>query len=206
MNTKYFITGIGTGVGKTIASAVLRQYFKADYWKPVQSGDLDQSDSMLVKQLTNNEWRIHPERFRLQYPASPHQSAAMEGIEINVDDFRLPETDNMLLTEGVGGLFVPLNHEEFMIDLIEYFKIPVILVVRDYLGCINHTLLSLKALGYRNIEVAFVVFNGDFVPETREVLLKHIPENSKVIELPEIKDLTREVIQEVADSIQRNLK
>ena len=206
MNTKYFITGIGTGVGKTIASAVLRQYFKADYWKPVQSGDLDQSDSMLVKQLTNDEWRIHSEQFRLQYPASPHQSASMEGIEIKVGDFQLPEADNVLLTEGAGGLFVPLNHQEFMIDLIEYFKIPVILVVRDYLGCINHTLLSLEALGYRNIEVAFVVFNGDFVPETKEVLLKHIPENSKVIELPEINDLTRVTIREVADGIQRNLK
>lgn len=206
MNTKYFITGIGTGVGKTITSAILRQYFQADYWKPVQSGDLHQSDSMVVKQLTNDELRIHPERFRLQYPASPHQSAAMEGLEIKVSDFQLPGTENILLTEGAGGLFVPLNHQEFIIDLIEHFNIPVILVARDYLGCINHTLLSLEALKSRNIEVAYVVFNGDFVPETREVLLKHIPENSKLIELPEINDLTRLAVQEVADGIQQNLK
>lgn len=206
MNTKYFITGIGTGVGKTITSAILRQYFQADYWKPIQSGDLHQSDSMLVKQLTNDELRIHPERFRLQYPASPHQSAAMEGLEIKVSDFQLPATENILLTEGAGGLFVPLNHQEFIIDLIEHFNIPVILVVRDYLGCINHTLLSLEALKSRNIEVAYVVFSGSFVPETREVLLKHIPENSKLIELPEINDLTRLAVQEVADGIQRNLK
>ena len=206
MNTKYFITGIGTGVGKTITSAILRQYFQADYWKPVQSGDLDQSDSMLVKQLTSDELRIHPERFRLQYPASPHQSAAMEGLEIRVSDFQLPVTENILLTEGAGGLFVPLNHQEFIIDLIEHFNIPVILVIRDYLGCINHTLLSLEALKYRNMKVAYVVFNGSFVPETREVMLKHIPKNSRIIELPEVNDLTRLAVQEVADGIQQNLK
>ncbi|HIB8181363.1 dethiobiotin synthase [Elizabethkingia anophelis] len=206
MNTKYFITGIGTGIGKTVSSAILRQYFQADYWKPVQSGDLDQSDSMLVKQLTSDELRIHPERFRLQYPASPHQSAAMEGIEIKISDFQLPVTESILLVEGAGGLFVPLNHREFIIDLIEHFNIPVILVVRDYLGCINHTLLSLEVLKLRNIEVAYVIFNGNFVPETREVLLKHIPENSRIIELPEVKDFTRVSIQEAVDSIRRNLK
>ncbi|SPW33279.1 ATP-dependent dethiobiotin synthetase BioD 1 [Elizabethkingia miricola] len=110
------------------------------------------------------------------------------------------------MVEGAGGLFVPLNHREFIIDLIEHFNIPVILVVRDYLGCINHTLLSLEVLKLRNIEVAYVVFNGNFVPETREVLLKHIPENSRIIELPEVNNLTRVSIQEAVDSIQRNLK
>ncbi|OPC00676.1 dethiobiotin synthase [Elizabethkingia meningoseptica] len=206
MNTKYFITGIGTGIGKTVTSAILTQYFKADYWKPVQSGDLDWSDSMLVSKLNNESIDVHPERYRLKYPASPHQSAAMENIEIKVRDFELPDTENILLTEGAGGLFVPLNNTEFIIDLIAHLNVPVILVVRDYLGCINHTLLSVEALRSRNIEIAFVVLNGNFVAETKEIILKHIPSGTKVIELPELDILSKESIQKAADIVQQQLK
>ncbi|HAY3552373.1 dethiobiotin synthase [Elizabethkingia meningoseptica] len=206
MNTKYFITGIGTGIGKTVTSAILTQYFKADYWKPVQSGDLDRSDSMLVSKFNNENIDVHPERYRLKYPASPHQSAAMENIEIKVRDFELPDTENILLTEGAGGLFVPLNNTEFMIDLITHLNVPVILVVRDYLGCINHTLLSVEALRSRDIEIAFVVLNGNFVAETKEIILKHIPSGTKVIELPELDILSKESIQKAADIVQQQLK
>lgn len=206
MYTKYFITGIGTGIGKTVTSAILTQYFKADYWKPVQSGDLDQSDSMLVSKLNNENIDVHPEWYRLKYPASPHQSAAMENIEIKVSDFELPETENILLTEGAGGLFVPLNNTEFMIDLITHLNVPVILVVRDYLGCINHTLLSVEALRSRDIEIAFVVLNGNFVDETKEIILKHIPSGTKVIELPELDILSKESIQKAAGYVQQQLK
>ncbi|MDE5430404.1 dethiobiotin synthase [Elizabethkingia meningoseptica] len=206
MNTKYFITGIGTGIGKTVTSAILTQYFKADYWKPVQSGDLDRSDSMLVSKFNNESIDVHPERYRLKYPASPHQSAAMENIEIKVRDFELPDTENILLTEGAGGLFVPLNNTEFIIDLITHLNIPVILVVRDYLGCINHTLLSVEALRSRNIEIAFVVLNGNFVAETKEIILKHIPSGTKVIELPELDILSKESIQKAAYIVQQQLK
>jgi len=118
MNKSYFITGIGTGIGKTVTSAVLVKYFSADYWKPIQSGDLDQSDSNQVGYLTDFKNLIHPEQFRLKFPASPHQSAAMEDIDIKVQDFQLPNTDNSLLVEGAGGLFVPINQQEFIIDLI----------------------------------------------------------------------------------------
>ena len=206
MNTKYFITGIGTGIGKTVTSAILTQYFKADYWKPVQSGDLDQSDSMLVSKLNNENIDVHPERYRLKYPASPHQSAAMENIGIKVSDFELPETENILLTEGAGGLFVPLNNTEFMIDLITHLNVPVIFVVRDYLGCINHTLLSVEALRSRDIEIAFVVLNGNFVAETKEIILKHIPSGTKVIELPELDVLSKESVQKAAGYVQQQLK
>lgn len=206
MNTKYFITGIGTGIGKTVTSAILTRYFKADYWKPVQSGDLDRSDSMLVSKFNNENIDVHPERYRLKYPASPHQSAAMENIEIKVRDFELPDTENILLTEGAGGLFVPLNNTEFIIDLIAHLNVPVILVVRDYLGCINHTLLSVEALRSRDIEIAFVVLNGSFVTETKEIILKHIPSGTKVIELPELDILSKESIQKAADIVQQQLK
>ena len=201
MKTDLFITGIGTGIGKTVTSAVLTQYFKADYWKPIQSGDLDQSDSLTVKSLIDDDLIIHPERFKLNYPASPHQSAAMENIEINLDDFQLPNTENSLLVEGAGGLFVPLNNYEFMIDLIAKFNLKTVLVVRDYLGCINHTLLSIEALQQRNLEIAYVVLNGNFEPATKDVLIKNIPKTIQIIELPELNLLSKETINKVSKSL-----
>ena len=201
MKTDLFITGIGTGIGKTVTSAVLTQYFKADYWKPIQSGDLDQSDSLTVKSMIDDDLIIHPERFKLNYPASPHQSAAMENIEINLDDFQLPNTENSLLVEGAGGLFVPLNNHEFMIDLIAKFNLKTVLVVRDYLGCINHTLLSIEALQHRNLEIAYVVLNGNFEPATKDVLIKNIPKTIQIIELPELNLLSKENINKVSKSL-----
>lgn len=201
MKTDLFITGIGTGIGKTVTSAVLTQYFKADYWKPIQSGDLDQSDSLAVKSMIDNDLIIHPERFKLNHPASPHQSAAMENIEITLDDFQLPNTENSLLVEGAGGLFVPLNNYEFMIDLIAKFNLKTVLVVRDYLGCINHTLLSIEALQQRNLEIAYVVLNGNFEPATKDVLIKNIPKTTQIIELPELNLLSKENINKVSKSL-----
>lgn len=201
MKTDLFITGIGTGIGKTVTSAVLTQYFKADYWKPIQSGDLDQSDSLTIKSMIDNDLIIHPERFKLNYPASPHQSAAMENFEINLDDFQLPNTENSLLVEGAGGLFVPLNNYEFMIDLIAKFNLKTVLVVRDYLGCINHTLLSIEALQHRNLEIAYVVLNGNFEPATKDVLIKNIPKTTQIIELPELNLLSKENINKVSKSL-----
>lgn len=202
MNKSYFITGIGTGIGKTVTSAVLVKYFSADYWKPIQSGDLDQSDSHQVQYLAGFETKIHPERFRLKFPASPHQSAAMENIDIKVGDFQLPKVDNSLLVEGAGGLFVPLNQEEFVIDLIQSLKLPVVLVIRDYLGCINHSLLSLEALKSRNIPLEYIVFNGMFQPATKSILINHFPDHTKYIELPDIENLSPENINSVVNQLE----
>lgn len=165
---KIFVTGIGTGIGKTIISAKLCFDLGYDYWKPVQSGDLHQTDSMTVAQLVPG-LRIWPERFRLNTPISPHASAAMDGVEINLEDFQIPDTEK-LIVEGAGGLMVPLNDRDLMIDLIIYLKLPVVLVVRDYLGCINHTILSIEALENRNIEIAAIIFNGNFDQTTLEYL------------------------------------
>lgn len=206
MNSSYFITGIGTGIGKTIAAAVLVQYFRADYWKPIQSGDLDNSDSICVRRLVDQDLYIHKERYRLNFPASPHQSAEMDGIQIRLADFQLPRTTNSLLVEGAGGLFVPFNQNEFMIDMIEKFNIPIILVIRDYLGCINHTLLSLAAIQQRKLPLAYVVFNGPFVPETKRMLLAQLPPRVIWIEIPELADLNRREIKRLADNLQINFK
>lgn len=158
---KIFVTGIGTGVGKTIVSAIITEALQADYWKPVQAGLDDVTDSKRVKSLlTNKKSVVHPEAFRLKLPASPHAAAAAENIKITVKAIKLPRTTNNLVIEGAGGLMVPLNEKELMIDLISSINTGVVLVVRHYLGSINHTLLSIEALLSRNIPITGLVFNG----------------------------------------------
>lgn len=158
---QFFVTGIGTEIGKTIVSAVLTEALEADYWKPIQSGDLDNTDSMKIERwISNPHTRIHPERYRLNQPLSPHASAALDGVEIKVSDFELPRTDRPLIVEGAGGLLVPLSLQETMLDLIQHLQLPVILVVRHYLGSINHTLLSLEVLRSRGIPLAGLLYNG----------------------------------------------
>jgi dethiobiotin synthetase len=184
-NKPLFITGIGTGVGKTIVSAVLVEKLKADYWKPVQSGDLDNSDTNTVKRLVSNQEIIfHPETYRLSQPFSPHKSAAIDGLTINPENFQLPETTNKLIIEGAGGLMAPLNRSFFILHLIKQLGAEVVLVSKNYLGSINHTLLSVYALQQENIPVKGIIFNGskdiyskDIIMEyTGLELLGHIPE------------------------------
>lgn len=159
---KYFVTGIGTDVGKTVVSAILTQAGQADYWKPIQAGDLHQSDSIKISQRIDNEKSIiHPERFRLSQPMSPHAAAEIDQVDIRIQDFDLPKTENHLIIEGAGGLLVPINQNETVVDLIDYLQAPVILVASYYLGSINHTLLSAELLKKRNIEVAGIIYNGD---------------------------------------------
>lgn len=197
---KLFITGIGTDVGKTICSAILTQYFKADYWKPVQSGDLEYTDSHKIADWTDCT-KCHPETYRLQLAVSPHQSAREENIYIKVEDFKLPETDNALIVEGAGGLMVPFSDEEFMIDLIEKLAIPVALVVRNYLGCINHTLLSIMALQQKKIKVEYLIFNGPFPPDTERVISGFIKKETRIIRIPEIDQPTKDNIKAIAQQL-----
>src|SRR4051812_32249696 len=138
-----FITGIGTGVGKTIISAIVTEKLKADYWKPIQSGDLDNSDTLKVRDLVSNKTtRFYPETYRLTQPFSPHKSAAIDNVVIDIQTIIPPKTDNQLIIEGAGGLMVPLNDNALIIDLIKQLNAQVILVSQNYLGSINHTLLS----------------------------------------------------------------
>lgn len=156
-----FVTGIGTGIGKTIVSAVLVEKLKADYWKPVQSGDLDNSDTLKVKSLVSNDRSVfHPETYRLTEPYSPHKSADIDGIVIQSDKFVQPKTDNTLIIEGAGGLMVPLNAHFLMIDLIKQLNADVVLVSQNYLGSINHTLLSAAILKQYGIIIKGIIFNG----------------------------------------------
>lgn len=184
MKKQVFVSGIGTGIGKTFCSAMLVKLWQADYWKPIQSGDLDMTDSMTVRSLVENEITIFPERYRLNTAASPHESAHIDGVEISLSDFQLPFTQNSLVVEGAGGLYVPINEDEFIIDLIEHLKLPAVLVVQDYLGCINHSVLSIKALESRNIAIDSVVFNGPFSTATERIIRRHLPAEVVCINIP----------------------
>tara|TARA_B110000037_G_scaffold221375_1_gene292207 strand:- start:3813 stop:4424 length:612 start_codon:yes stop_codon:yes gene_type:complete len=170
---RIFVTGIGTEIGKTFCSAVIAEALKADYWKPVQSGELDQLDSDFVRNaISNNQTKIHPEQYLLTEPMSPHVAAKIDGIRLLVENFKVPATENDLVIEGAGGLMVPLNHDgDMLVDLIPKVADEVILISKNYLGSINHTLLSIELLKQRNIPIKGIIFNGDSNPETEAIIL-----------------------------------
>lgn len=197
----YFITGIGTGIGKTITSAVLTEKLKADYWKPIQSGDLESSDSLTVKNLISNKKTvIHPECYRLTQPLSPHLSARLDGIEIDLNKIKIPLTENNLIIEGAGGLMVPLNETELIIDLIKKLGAEVILVSQNYLGSINHTLLSINLLKQYEIPVKGIIFNGDENPETERYIRQYAKIN-KLGNVPNLKLINKEQVAAVGENI-----
>jgi dethiobiotin synthetase len=168
---KVFITGISTDVGKTIASAIITEALEADYWKPIQAGDLNDSDSHKIQRyISNNKSVIHENSYKLNTPASPHLAAELDGITINLKNIIEPKTDNHLVIEGAGGLFVPLNETDFVLDLIQP-DYKVIVVSRHYLGSINHTLLTIEALKNRGINIAGIIFNGNENLPTETIIL-----------------------------------
>ncbi|WP_099370458.1 dethiobiotin synthase [Sphingobacterium sp. 1.A.5] len=190
MSRRYFVTGIGTSVGKTIACAALVKLWDAAYWKPIQSGDLESSDSLMMSSLLNNQVLIYPERYKLNTAASPHYSAEIDEVSIELNDFKLPDDIGNLIVEGAGGMFVPINDKEFIIDLAEHLDLPIILVCSDYLGSINHSLLSFHSLEERGVAVEYIFLNGSFKESTKRILIKNKPKGSKVIEFPELEDIS----------------
>jgi dethiobiotin synthetase len=172
---RIFVTGIGTGIGKTLVSAIITEYLQADYWKPIQSGDLDNTDTMTVRRLiSNSESVLHEERFRLTQPLSPHASAEIDGIEMKLNDFTTPESAKQyLVIEGAGGLMVPINNTTTIADLIKFLDASVILVSKNYLGSINHTLLTIQELERREIPITGLVFNGECLPQTENFIINY---------------------------------
>ena len=188
-----FVTGIGTGIGKTLVAAILVEKLKADYWKPIQSGDLDNSDTMKVRGLVSNTTSFfHPEAYSLTQPYSPHKSAMLDGVKIVENTIIAPKTDNRLIIEGAGGLMVPLNDHFLMIDLIKQLDVEVIVVSQNYLGSINHTLLSLEILKQRQITVKGIIFNGNTDSSSEAYILDYtsVPLLGKIPLLPELNRLT----------------
>lgn len=201
---KIFITGIGTDVGKTIASSIVVEALEADYWKPIQAGDLDNSDSHKIQRyIANSTTKIHENSYKLNTPASPHLAAEIDGITIDLKQIKEPKTKNHLVIEGAGGVLVPLNNTDSIIDLIQK-DYKVIVVSRHYLGSINHTLLTIEALKNRNISVAGIIFSGDENMASEEIILSKT--TAKFIGRIENEPyFDQNVIQYYADKFRENL-
>lgn len=172
INMKIFVTGIGTDVGKTIASSIIVEALEADYWKPIQAGDLDNSDSHKIKsRISNTKTQILDNAYALNTPASPHLAAEIDEVTIDIKKIKEPKSKNHLVVEGAGGILVPINNNECVIDLIQS-DYKVIVVSRHYLGSINHTLMTIEILKSRNINVAGIIFSGDENQSTESIILE----------------------------------
>ena len=171
MSKRIFVTAIDTNIGKTIVSAILCKALGADYWKPIQCGDLDNSDTLKVKRMTANyPGRIHPEAFALKHAVSPHSAAQKEGVDITLDEIHVPPTDNHLIIEGAGGVLVPINLKNTIADLIHHLDAQAVVVSKNYLGSINHTLLTIDLLKNRGIPVVGIIMTGAENPASEQAI------------------------------------
>ena len=204
MKKRIFVTGISTEVGKTVASAIIAEALHADYWKPVQAGDLDNSDSHKIGSLiSNNKTLIHPNSYALSQPMSPHAAADLDGITIDTARITEPPTQNHLVIEGAGGLLVPLNDHRTILDIIDpAFK--VVVVSRHYLGSINHSLLTIKMLQQKGYDLR-VLYSGDENKATEEIILKM--SGAKVLgRIEEEKDFDKKTILRYAEMFKAALQ
>lgn len=197
-----FITGIGTDVGKTVAAAVITKALDADYWKPVQCGDLDNSDSIKIARLTG--MKTLPEMFQLKAPMSPHVAADLEGIELSITRIELPKSDKPIVVEGAGGVMVPFNSKETYLDLMLKLNLPVVLVTRHYLGSINHTVLSWKVLKEAGLNVVALIISG----KTHESTESHFATQMEVpfIRINELEEVNSEAIAAEAGRLKSSIK
>lgn len=201
---KYFITGISTDVGKTIVSAILVEALNADYWKPVQAGELDNCDTKKVKDLLSNSVsKFHPNSYALQTPMSPHAAAEIDGIEIDLNKIITPKTNNHLVIEGAGGLLVPLNDSQTILDIIQP-DYKVIVVSRHYLGSINHTLLTIKLLQEKGFDVS-IIYSGN-ENKTTEGIIKKMTGVHIIGRINEEKKFDKEVIKKYSKLFKKNIR
>ena len=198
--SRIFVTGTDTGIGKTVVSAVLTKALDATYWKPIQAGLEEETDTEFVSRTTGLSDQIKRERYRLNTPMSPHAAAEIDNVKISMDDFELPDysTDH-LVVEGAGGLHVPMNDQDMIIDLIAYLGMPVVLVARSTLGTLNHTLLSIEALRRRDISILGVVMNGPEHTSNRETI-RHFGDVEILAEIDTIDPLNPATLQETFDN------
>jgi dethiobiotin synthetase len=205
MSGRYFISGIGTGVGKTFVSAVLAEALQADYWKPIQCGMDGGTDSEKVASFVSNpKTKIHEESYVFKMPASPHIAANAENVKIMMESVVLPETTNNILIEGAGGLMVPVDEGSYVIDLAAQFETEIILVCSSYLGCINHSLLSIDYLLKNDFQIKGLVLNGNFDKGVKTAIMSYA-ELPIIAELPQISDLSKESVHNMAQYVNLSL-
>jgi dethiobiotin synthetase len=202
MPKQFIIAGIGTEIGKTLISAIFTQGLQADYWKPVQSGNPEEADALFIEQMTQvPDGQIWESSYLLTQPLSPHSAAEIDGLRISLDKIQLPATTRPLIVELAGGILVPLNEKDTNLDLIKQIGFPVVLVSKNYLGSINHTLLSYEILNAQQIPIAGIVFNGPANPSGEKFILNHT--GLKVLlRVPELRKIDPEIIQEYAKQIE----
>ena len=197
----FFVTGTDTDVGKTVASAWLIEKLDGAYWKPVQSGLDGVTDGEVIADLTSLQADdIHAATYALSEPLSPHESARRDGVTIALDRFELPLSAKPLIIEGAGGVLVPLNGNDLMVDLMARLGAPVILVCRTGLGTINHSLLSLEALRARGLDVCGVILNGPPVAHNRDAIANYGRVNV-IAEIPLLDPLTRDAISRIPANV-----
>jgi dethiobiotin synthetase len=198
------IAGIHTGIGKTIVSAVLAEIINADYWKPVQAG-AEERDALVVKKLlTDGETRVHDEAVLLSQPLSPHAAAAHDGVVINYEEFAWPQTEKLLLVETAGGLLSPMTATKTMADFISHYQLPVILVSQNYLGSINHTLMTIEVLKNRGIHLTGLIING-VENATSESFIEKYGKHPIIARIPQLEKLDNHTIKEVADQVRQSI-
>lgn len=201
---RYFVTGIGTDIGKTVVAAILTESLRADYWKPIQAGNLDDLDSGFVANNCSFNPKIYPEAYLFNTPVSPHLAAKIDGVDIDTNQFVLPNSDNALIVEGAGGLLVPLTENYYIKDLIKQLQLSVILVVKHYLGSINHTLLTIEALQQFDIPLTGIVFNGEPNGDS-EKIIEAYTKAPVLARIPFTNTLNKAFIGEQAKQVDWNL-
>jgi dethiobiotin synthetase len=213
-----FITGIGTNVGKTIVSAVLTEALQADYWKPIQSGVIEGKDSDTVKSLISNSKSVfHPETYLLKEPLSPHFAAKLDGVTIELDkiqsqfsslsmSLRAESRSDIqhLIIEGAGGLLVPINDTQYVIDMAKQLDCEIVLVISSYLGCINHSLLSIDYLKKNNFKLKALVFNGEFETEVKQAIVNYFP-STTIIDIPTLNTVDKSEIMVASAKIKAQI-
>lgn len=196
MSTRIVVTGTDTGIGKTVFSAALAGALDGFYWKPIQSGLDEETDSQTVMKLSGlSADRVLGEAYRLQTPASPHLAAEIDGVTIDHQNLKIPETERPLVVEGAGGLLVPLTRSITYIDLMARWRAPVVLCARTTLGTINHSLLSIEALRARGVAMLGIAFIGEENVESERIITE-MGKVRRLGRLPHLAPLTRDTLRE----------
>jgi dethiobiotin synthetase len=198
-----FVTAIGTDSGKTLASAVLTEALEADYWKPVQAG-YPRDTETVANLISNSKSKLHQEAYLFSAAMSPHAAAKLDAVEVDLHQIKIPTINEHLVVEGAGGVMVPLNDKDFVIDIASFQSLEVVLVSNLYLGSINHTLLTINELNRRNLRIKGIIFNGPENKESMDYILEYSGWEM-LLHIPQLEVIDKQVVRDLANQIRPNL-